>query len=65
MDAYVIRVYQIQRSDIEGKRHYDSLKVTGVIEHSETGEQEYFHDAQELWNIISQGEVTVPNKPQN
>ncbi|MCK5616863.1 hypothetical protein KAR91_84155 [Candidatus Pacearchaeota archaeon] len=65
MDAYVIRVYRTQKSDSDGKRQYDGVDVNGVIEHSETGQQESFHDAQELWNILAQGEVTSANKSHN
>lgn len=58
-ESYVIRIYRkdalpaAMRRIEGGKRGYDRLAVTGVVEIVERGEQRAFHGIEELWGILS------------
>jgi len=58
-ESYVIRIYRkdslpapMRRAE-GGRRDYDRMAMTGIVEIVEREEQRAFHGIEELWGILS------------
>jgi len=58
-ESYVIRIYRKDALPVSmrraegGRRDYDRLAVTGIVEVVEREEKRAFHGIEELWGILS------------
>lgn len=63
MEYYVVRIYRRDR----GRAHKDGRsdpRLTGLVE-DETGRKEAFHDAEELWRVLTrETSATAPKEPE-
>lgn len=57
-ESYIVRIYRKQelpeamRHANEGRRLYDRIALTGMVEGAEGGERLAFHNAEELWSAL-------------
>ena len=63
MEYYVVRIYRRDRGRAHKDGHSDP-RLTGQVE-DETGRKEAFHNARELWRVLTrETSATAPKEPE-
>ncbi|MBU1426025.1 MAG: hypothetical protein KKH12_03300 [Gammaproteobacteria bacterium] len=63
--SYIIRIYRSAIRSEQVRRISDAIALDGIVESPVSGEHHAFHDAEELWDILSRQQSGLGGKSVN
>ena len=51
--SYIVRIYRRAPADEPQRRRHDAVELVGIVEDTQAGRRDGFHNIEELWAVLS------------